>query len=99
MSENILAIRVMLPSAQHFASLDLPSDVINLRTLRNHLSDAGNQRISEAVTYVGELQAHDEQKLFTDYDREDGSDSLYITFVGEAKTGGLIRLYQKLLTK
>ena len=98
MSSNTLVIRVMLPGASHFNALDLPSDVTNLRQLRSHLSDAGNQNVSDAVTFVGDVQALDEQKLFTDYER--AGDTLYVTFVSEAKTGGgLIRLYQSLLTK
>tara|TARA_Y100001951_G_scaffold56766_1_gene44993 strand:+ start:856 stop:1149 length:294 start_codon:yes stop_codon:yes gene_type:complete len=96
MSENSVVLKVMMPGAQHFTSLDVPSEVVNLRTLRSHLSEAGHTNVSDAVTYVGETQALDEAKSFTDYENADGT--LYITFVNENKTGGLVRYYQELLS-
>lgn len=63
MSENSVVLKVMMPGAQHFTSLDVPSEVVNLRTLRSHLSEAGHTNVSDAVTYVGETQALDEAKV------------------------------------
>jgi hypothetical protein len=93
---NNVVIKVMLPGAQHFSTLDLPSEVVNLRTLKSHLSSQGNDRITNSVVYVGEVQALDDAKAFTDYELTDGT--LFVTFVNENKTGGLVRLYQELLS-
>jgi|TARA_B100000073_G_scaffold49785_1_gene36668 hypothetical protein len=94
--DNVV-IKVMLPGAQHFSTLDLPAEVMNLRTLKSHLASQGNDRVANSVVYVGDVQALDDAKAFTDYELTDNT--LYVTFVNENKTGGLIRFYQELLSQ